>query len=78
MTAFYIRSTLTPTLPVLKSVTQRPIGQCALPDPVMDTCPRRDRRTQVPRDQDVPGHPVNNNLIKAFVGTKVLGLPRSY
>ena len=22
--------------------------------------------------------PVNNNLIKAFVGTKVLGLPRSY
>jgi acyl-CoA dehydrogenase len=22
--------------------------------------------------------PVNNNLIKAFIGTKVLGLPRSY
>ena len=35
-------------------------------------------RAQVPRDAALPVAPVSNNLVQAFVGQHVLGLPRSY
>ena len=35
-------------------------------------------RAQVPRDAALPVAPVSNNLVQAFVGEHVLGMPRSY
>ena len=36
------------------------------------------RRAQVPRDAPVQVAPINNNLVLAYVGQHVLGMPRSY